>query len=184
MAATKTKTAKTKAKAKKNVKKPVVKKVKVVKAKKETKKTSQKIVKAPAKDKRYFEAVGRRKKSVARVRLFTIKPFDGEEGRIKINEKFYKEYFPSPEWQQVVESPLRRLKSLNRFEMVIKVSGGGLRGQAEAIRHGIARSLVDFNQDFRKKLRRGGFLTRDPRKKERKKFGLKKARRAPQWSKR
>ncbi|MBU2264896.1 30S ribosomal protein S9, partial [Patescibacteria group bacterium] len=85
---------------------------------------------------------------------------------------------------QIAEASLRRLKSLNRFEIVARVKGGGIRAQAEALRHGIARVLVDFNADFRKKLKKVGYLKRDPRAKERKKFGLRKARRAPQWAKR
>lgn len=136
------------------------------------------------KPKRYFEAVGRRKSAVARVRLFTIKPFEGDEGKITINDKFYKQYFSTLELQQIAEASLRRLKSLNRFEIVVKVKGGGVRSQAEALRHGIARTLVAFNIDFRKKLKKAGYLKRDPRVKERRKYGLKKARRAPQWQKR
>lgn len=136
------------------------------------------------KPKRYFEAVGRRKRAVARVRLFTARPFEGEEGKIVVNGKPYKEYFRVLELNQIVEGALKRLKSLNRFEVSVKVKGGGVAGQAEAVRHGIARALVIFNPDFRKRLRRAGFLTRDPREKERRKYGLKKARKAPQWQKR
>lgn len=135
--------------------------------------------------KRYYEAVGRRKTAVARVRLFTANPSEiADEGKLIINDKSYKDFFPTMELQDIVESPLKRLKSLNRFRVTIKVKGGGLRGQAEAIRHGITRALVLFDTNFRKKLKKVGFLTRDSRKKERKKYGLKKARRAPQWSKR
>jgi small subunit ribosomal protein S9 len=136
------------------------------------------------KNKKYFEAVGRRKTAVARVRLLTIKPFEGEEGKITVNNKFYKQYFPTIELQQISEAALRKLKSLNRFEVVAKIKGGGIRAQAEALRHGTARVLVDFNIDFRKKLKKAGYLKRDARAVERKKFGLKKARRAPQWAKR
>lgn len=136
------------------------------------------------KSKRYFEATGRRKTSVARVRLFTIKPFEEDEGKITVNGKFYKQYFPTLELQQIAEASLRRLKSLNRFEAVAKISGGGVKSQVEALRHGLARVLILFNADFRKKLKKAGYLKRDPRVKERKKYGLKKARRAPQWAKR
>lgn len=136
------------------------------------------------KEKRYFEAVGRRKTAVARVRLFTIRPFEGEEGKITVNDKFYKQYFPTLESQQIIEAALRRLKSLNRFEVTAKIKGGGSRAQAEALRHGLARVLVDFNIDFRKKLKKAGYLKRDPRAKERRKYGLKKARKSPQWAKR
>jgi len=136
------------------------------------------------KSKRYFEAVGRRKTAIARVRLFTIKPFEEDEGKITVNDKFYKQYFPTLELQQIAEASLRRLKSLNRFEVIARVKGGGIRAQAEALRHGVARVLVGFNMDFRKKLKKAGYLKRDPRAKERRKYGLKKARRAPQWAKR
>lgn len=148
------------------------------------KKAEEKKEEVAVKAKRYFEAVGRRKTAIARVRLFTIKPFEGDEGKIIINDKPYKQYFGLSELQQIVESSLRRLKSLNRFEVVAKVNGGGIHAQSEAIRHGIARVLVIFNADFRKKLKRAGYLKRDPRMKERKKYGLKAARRAPQWAKR
>lgn len=170
----------------------------MVVAKKTTiKKTAEteKKPKAPAKPKakkiepkpkprRYLEAIGRRKTSTARVRLFTARPLEEQIGRIIVNEKPYKEYFPTPELQQTVEASLSKMKSLNRFEVTAKVSGGGIKSQAEAIRHGSARVLVLFNPDFRKKLKRANYLRRDPRMKERKKYGLKKARRAPQWSKR
>ena len=136
------------------------------------------------KNKRYYEAVGRRKRAVARVRLLTIKPFEGDEGKITVNDKPYQQYFPTMELRQIAEASLRRLKSLNRFEIVARVKGGGIHAQAEALRHGVARVLVDFNADFRKKLKKVGYLKRDPREVERKKFGLKKARRAPQWAKR
>jgi len=136
------------------------------------------------KNKRYYEAVGRRKRAIARVRLLTIKPFEGDEGKITVNDKSYQQYFPTMELRQIAEASLRRLKSLNRFEIVARVKGGGIHSQAEALRHGVARVLVDFNADFRKKLKKVGYLKRDPRETERKKFGLKKARRAPQWAKR
>lgn len=138
-----------------------------------------------AKEKKYYEAVGRRKCSVARVRLFTASPLQSAlEGNLIINNKSYKEFFSVLELQKIVEVPLVCLKSLNRFRATIKVRGGGIRGQAEAVRHGISRALVLFDANFRKKLKKAGYLTRDQRQKERKKFGLKKARRAPQWTKR
>jgi small subunit ribosomal protein S9 len=136
-------------------------------------------------ERKYYEAVGRRKKAVARVRIFTSGPSQSVgEGNVKINNKPYKEYFPSLGLQKIVEAPFIRLKSINRFNGSVKVKGGGPAGQAEAVRHGIARALVLFDDNFRKKLKKAGYLKRDPRKKERKKFGLKKARRAPQWRKR
>jgi small subunit ribosomal protein S9 len=96
----------------------------------------------------------------------------------------YREYFSNKMLQAIVESPLRKLKSVNRFKATAKVSGGGLSGQADAIKHGLSRALVLFDLNFRKKLKKAGFLTRDPRAKERRKYGLKKARKAPAWSKR
>ena len=151
--------------------------------KKEDSKTEQK--NEDLKKKRYYESVGRRKRAVARIRLFTSSPTESaKEGNLIINDKPYKKVFPGLELQKIIEAPLKRLKSFNRFSATIKVKGGGLKGQAEAIKHGLARSLLLFDSNFRKKLRKEGFLTCDSRKKERKKFGLKKARRAPQWSKR
>lgn len=135
--------------------------------------------------KKYFETVGRRKTAVARVRLFTSNPSQSViEGNLIINKKPYKDFFSTLELQEIVEAPMKCLKSLSKFRVAAKVKGGGIRGQAEAVRHGIARALVLFDSNFRKKLKKAGYLTRDPRKKERKKFGLKKARRAPQWRKR
>lgn len=151
-----------------------------VEAAKEKKLLEEKI----AKPKKYYEAVGRRKTAIARVRLFTIKPLEEDKGKIIVNGKAYEEYFTLLDLQQVAEASLRKLKSLNRFEIVARVAGGGIRSQAEALRHGIARALIKFNIDFRKKLKRAGYLKRDPRMKERKKYGLKAARRAPQWQKR
>lgn len=127
---------------------------------------------------RYFEDVGRRKTATARVRMFT-KP-----GHFIVNGKPYGVYFPTLDLQKTVEDPLKEMKLWERFRVSAIVSGGGTHAQAEAIRHGLARCLIRFNGDFRKRLKRAGFLTRDPRMKERKKFGLKKARRAPQWQKR
>ena len=128
---------------------------------------------------RYWEAVGRRKTAVARVRLFTR----GEKS-MAVNLKPLAEYFRYPRLQSIASEAVDIMKSTDRFRVSAKVSGGGLHAQAEAIRHGTARALVLFNPDFRKRLKRAGFLTRDPRMKERKKFGLKGARRAPQWAKR
>ena len=130
------------------------------------------------KPERYFEAVGRRKTAIARVRLYT-KP-----GDFTVNDKLYSIYFPAPDLQRIAEDSLQKMKLFGRFKVSIKASGGGLHSQAEAVRHGLARCLVKFNPDFRKRLKRAGFIKRDPRMKERKKFGLKKARKAPQWAKR
>ena len=128
---------------------------------------------------KYFEAVGRRKTAIARVRLFT----QGEK-LILVNKKPYQEYFPTSELQRIINSPLEKMKALDKFMISVKVKGGGIYGQAEAVRHGISRALVKFSPDFRKRLRKVGYLTRDSRMRERKKFGLKRARRAPQWQKR
>lgn len=127
---------------------------------------------------RYFEAVGRRKTAIARVRLFT------KAGEFTVNDKLYSVYFPTLALQKITEDALKKMKLFGRFRISVHASGGGLRGQAEAVRHGLSRCLIKFNPDFRKRLKRVGFLKRDPRAKERKKFGLKKARRAPQWQKR
>ncbi len=127
----------------------------------------------------YLYAVGRRKKAVARVRLFKK-----GEGKITVNDKEYDQYFPTFELRQIITQPLEALGKLKEFNISIKVAGGGPSGQAEATRHGIARALVVFEKDFRKVLKHHGYLRRDPRRKERKKPGLKRARRAPQFSKR
>lgn len=143
------------------------------------KKTEEQILAEAKKKKRYFASTGRRKRSTARVRLFT-----SEKKGIEVNGKDYKEYFEVESFQDRVRSPLEKLKCEDKFGFTVIVKGGGKSGQAGAVRHGIARSLVLLNPYFRKRLKKAGFLTRDPRKKERKKPGLKKARRAPQWSKR
>ncbi len=136
---------------------------------------------------RYFQAIGRRKESIARVRLFTKKSTDTveeEKALVTVNGKDYADYFSDINLRDVVESPLRKLKSLNRFKATVVVKGGGMRGQADAIKHGIARALVEFDLNFRKKLKKSGFLTRDSRMKERRKYGHKKARKMGQFSKR
>src|SRR3989344_7009547 len=127
----------------------------------------------------YLYAVGRRKKAVARTRLFKK-----GEGKITVNEKDYDKYFPTYELKQIVTQPLEAAGKTKEFDFSIKVAGGGPRGQAEAVRHGIARALVVFDNDLRPSLKPHGYLKRDPRRKERKKPGLKRARRAPQFSKR
>jgi len=156
------------------------------------KKIAKKIEKKPLEKKsvekeKYLEAVGRRKESIARVRLFTKKAGDKfieDKTLISINQKPYQEYFRDLFLQNIIEEPLRKLKSLERFKGSIKVSGGGLSGQAEAIRLGISRALILFDANYRKKLKKFGYLTQDSRVKERRKYGLKKARKAPQWAKR
>lgn len=131
------------------------------------------------KNAKYFAGVGRRKNASARALLFTrgAKEF-------VVNGKDYKQYFQTFDLQQKATGSLNKMKSLERFRVMVKVQGGGLTGQAEAIRLAIARALIVFSADYRKRLKKAGFLTRDSRRKERKKPGLKRARRAPQFSKR
>lgn len=137
---------------------------------------------------KYYESVGRRKESTARIRVFTKKSTDDQTGDDKaliiVNDKPYFEYFRTPRLQNTVEAPLRKLKSLTRFKATVKVNGGGIAGQADAIKFGLSRALILFDPNFSKKLKKAGFLTRDAREKERRKYGLKKARKAPQWAKR
>jgi small subunit ribosomal protein S9 len=130
-------------------------------------------------EKKYFEAVGRRKTAVAIVKLFPEK-----SDEILINNKNFKEYFPTIYQQKMVLAPLELTQNLGNFKIVVLARGGGKNSQAEAVRLGISRALVLFDSNLRPILKSVGFLKRDPRKKERKKFGLKKARRAPQWQKR
>ena len=126
----------------------------------------------------YHYGTGRRKTSVARVRLY---PGTGD---IVINDKPLEEYFVREADRFQVRAPLRATNMLDQFNVMVKVRGGGIAGQAGAVRHGIARALLVANPDLRPVLRKGGLLTRDPRQKERKKPGLKRARKAPQYTKR
>jgi small subunit ribosomal protein S9 len=148
---------------------------KTIKQKKVLKPTEEKI---PVSKAKYLEAVGRRKESVARVRLSKETP------GLVINNKTLEQYFPLLFLQKKVLSPLKETNLENKFSISVKVQGGGLTGQAEAIRLGISRCLVKFNEKLQPLLRNKGLLTRDSRTVERKKYGLKKARRAPQWQKR
>lgn len=131
------------------------------------------------KKERYFEGIGRRKTAVARVRLFT----KGDR-EFLVNAKPLTAYFPLFFLQEVAAAALKKMKVQDKFRIVVHTRGGGIHAQAEAIRHGSARALVAFNLEFRKRLKRAGYLRRDSREVERKKPGLKKARRAPQWAKR
>lgn len=130
---------------------------------------------------KYFYGTGRRKTSVARVRIY---PQTSQKNIILVNSKDYQDYFVTLELKRIVEDSFRVTGNKGKFSVSVVVSGGGKRGQAEAVRHGIARALTIFQEGLRPVLRDSGFLTRDPRTKERKKPGLKKARRAPQWQKR
>ena len=125
-----------------------------------------------------FYGTGRRKKSIARVRLV-----DGK-GKITINGKDIDEYFGTETLKVIVRQPLTVTNTTGKYDVIAKVVGGGFTGQAGAIRLGISRALLKANSEFRPTLKVAGFLTRDPRMKERKKYGLKKARKAPQFSKR
>ena len=133
---------------------------------------------AAKKEKIVFYGTGRRKKSIARVRLVN------GNGNITINNKAIDEFLGVETLKVIVKQPLVATNSLDKFDVIAKVTGGGISGQAGAIRHGIARALVEANTEYRPTLKTAGFLTRDARMKERKKYGLKKARKAPQFSKR
>lgn len=135
----------------------------------ETKKTTKK----------YIETVGRRKTSTARVRITP-----GTKTTWTINDKNMEVYFPTIDLQKNVTDALTKSKTDQNFEISIRVSGGGVHSQSEAVRHGIARALVEFDTNLKDIIKQAGLLKRDPRAKERRKFGLKKARKAPQWSKR
>ena len=125
-----------------------------------------------------YNAVGRRKKAIARVRLIP------GEGNIVINKRTLDEYFPIETLKTVVRQPMNLTETLTRFDVLVNVKGGGYTGQAGAVRHGIARALVKADADLKPAIKKAGYLTRDPRMRERKKYGLKAARRAPQFSKR
>jgi small subunit ribosomal protein S9 len=125
-----------------------------------------------------YNAVGRRKKAIARIRLIP------GEGNIVINRRSIDDYFGLETLKMTVRQPLALTETLTNFDVLATVNGGGYTGQAGAIRHGIARALVKADEELKPAIKRAGFLTRDPRMKERKKYGLKAARRAPQFSKR
>ena len=129
--------------------------------------------------KKYFYGTGRRKSSVARVRVY-----ENGTGSIIVNGRDIDEYFGLETLKMVVRQPLAATETLGKVDIVATVEGGGVSGQAGALRHGISRALLLVNPEYRAILKKAGFLTRDPRMKERKKYGLKAARRAPQFSKR
>jgi small subunit ribosomal protein S9 len=130
-------------------------------------------------DSKYIEAVGRRKTAIARVRITPA-----TKTSFVINDKELHEYFPIKEMQVVAKQPFEEVSAEEKFAVSAKINGGGIHSQSEALRHGIARALVKHKAELRKDLKKIGYLKRDPRSKERRKFGLKKARKAPQWSKR
>ncbi len=125
-----------------------------------------------------YYGTGRRKKSIARVRLVP------GEGNIIINNRDIEEYFNFDTLKEIVREPMKITDTLGKYDVLVTVHGGGYTGQAGAVRHGISRALLKADEELRAILKKAGFLTRDPRMKERKKYGLKKARRAPQFSKR
>lgn len=127
---------------------------------------------------RYYYGLGRRKSATARVRLYP------GNGNIIVNSRPVEEYFPRERDQLHLAEPLKATATLENFNVIVRVKGGGVAGQAGAVRLGIARALLEVDPGLRPTLRRGGFLTRDPREKERKKPGLKRARKAPQYTKR
>ena len=126
----------------------------------------------------YFYGTGRRKKSVARVRVYP------GTGKIIINDREIDDYFGLETLKLLVRQPLALTETSEKFDVICRVQGGGVTGQAGAIRHGLSRALLQYDENLRTALKKAGFLTRDPRMKERKKYGLKGARRAPQFSKR
>ena len=127
----------------------------------------------------YFYGTGRRKSSVARVRVYP-----NGTGAVTINGRDIDDYFGLDTLKLIVRQPMELTETLGAFDIVCTVAGGGVTGQAGAIRHGLSRALLQYNEELRPVLKKAGLLTRDPRMKERKKYGLKKARRAPQFSKR
>ena len=137
------------------------------------------MAKANVKKKLQFWGPGRRKKAIARVRLIP-----GGNGTIVINDRTFEDYFPQGTLQYIGKQPLVEVNAEAKYDVFVNVIGGGYTGQAGAIRLGIARALLEAEENSRPALKAAGFLTRDPRAKERKKYGLKKARRAPQFSKR
>lgn len=137
------------------------------------------MAKTNLKKKIQFWGTGRRKKAIARVRLVPA-----GSGAIIINDRSLEEYFPMGTLQFIVKQPLKEVEAEGKYDVLVNVAGGGYTGQAGAIKLGIARALLEAEPETRAALKKAGFLTRDPRAKERKKYGLKKARRAPQFSKR
>ncbi len=137
--------------------------------------------KVSAKENKYFEGVGRRKTAVARVRIY---PLGDEKFSTKVNNKEIEEFFPVLRMRNAALAPLSVFGEKSRPVVKVSVRGGGITGQAEAVTLGLARAIIKFNPDFRGTLKGLGYLTRDDRAVERKKYGLRKARRAPQWKKR
>jgi len=129
-------------------------------------------------DQAIYNATGKRKESIAKVRLFP------GEGKITVNSRDFKEYFKREPLITIILEPFKVTNTENAYDVIADITGGGISGQAGALRHGISKALLEVNQEYRPILKREGFLTRDSRIKERKKYGLKKARKRPQFSKR
>ncbi len=129
-------------------------------------------------DQAIYNATGKRKESIAKVRLFP------GEGKIAVNSRDFKEYFKRESLITIILEPFKVTNTENAYDVIADITGGGISGQAGALRHGISKALLEVNQEYRPILKREGFLTRDSRIKERKKYGLKKARKRPQFSKR
>ncbi|MBX4215909.1 30S ribosomal protein S9 [Candidatus Parcubacteria bacterium] len=128
---------------------------------------------------RYIESVGRRKSAIARVRITPSAKAD-----MTVNEQAVPAYFKTEELRSIIGQAMKVAAIEQKFHVTVKVVGSGIHSQAEAVRHGLARALIEYDRELRGRLKKEGYLKRDPRKKERKKFGLKKARKAPTWSKR
>ena len=128
---------------------------------------------------KYIETVGRRKTAIARVRMY-----ESAKTSFTINDKALADYFPTEQLQVTAKDAFTKVKVPGKFKVLAHIQGGGISAQAEALRHGIARGLIVYDAMLRKEIKPLGFLKRDPRAKERRKFGLKKARKSPQWSKR
>ena len=136
------------------------------------------MVQAPT-EQEYYYGTGKRKTSIAKVRLYL-----DDDAPFMVNGKTIEDYFNWKPWRDIIVEPFHVSETVNRFRVVVKVLGGGVHSQAEAIRHGITRALVVYDAELKVELRRHGFITRDARIKESKKYGLKRARRAPQYTKR
>lgn len=130
-------------------------------------------------DKTYIRAIGRRKTATA-----VVKVFENGTNTFTVNDKKSSEYFPTEDLQKIIHDPVNKTKTTEKYDIVVTTKGGGIHAQAEAVRHGIARILAGMNDELKSSVKKLGFLKRDPRAKERRKFGLKKARKSPQWSKR
>jgi len=130
-------------------------------------------------DKTYIRAIGRRKTATA-----VVKVFENGTNTFTVNDKKSSEYFPTEDLQKIIHDPINKTKTTEKYDIVVTTKGGGIHAQAEAVRHGVARILAGMNDELKSSVKKLGFLKRDPRAKERRKFGLKKARKSPQWSKR